>query len=85
MRPVLDIDRVATGEYWYGSQALENKLIDALGTSDDIIIGRMEQFNVVNVRYTRRKKLMDRFTQSAADSAARQLLKLWQRGDKPLL
>lgn len=85
MRPVLDIDQVATGEYWYGSQALEKKLVDALGTSDDIIIARMEQYHVVNVRYTRRKKLMDRFTQSAADSAARQLMKLWQRGDKPLL
>jgi serine protease SohB len=85
MRPVLDIDRVATGEHWYGSQALEKRLIDELGTSDDIIIGRMDHFSVVNVRYTRRKKLMDRFTQSAADSAARQLMKLWQRGDKPLL
>lgn len=85
MRPVLDIDRVATGEHWYGSQALEKQLIDELGTSDDLIIARMENFNVVNVRYLRRKKLMDRFTQSAADSAARQLLKLWQRGDKPLL
>ncbi|MDU4092816.1 MAG: protease SohB [Pantoea sp.] len=85
MRPVLDIDRVATGEHWYGSQALEKQLIDGIGTSDDIIIDRMAQFNVVSVRYTRRKKLMDRFTQSAADSAARQLLKLWQRGDKPLL
>ncbi|UQY42522.1 protease SohB [Erwinia sp. PK3-005] len=85
MRPVLDIDRVATGEHWYGSQALEKQLIDELGTSDDIIIARMEHFSVVSVRYMRRKKLMDRFTQSAADSAARQLLKLWQRGDKPLL
>jgi len=85
MRPVVDIDRVATGEHWYGSQALEKRLIDELGTSDDIIISRMDHFSVVNVRYTRRKKLMDRFTQSAADSAARQLMKLWQRGDKPLL
>ena len=85
MRPVLDIDRVATGEHWYGSQALEKNLIDALGTSDDIIIDRMAHFSVVSVRYTRPKKLMDRFTQSAADSAARQLMKLWQRGDKPLL
>ncbi|ARJ43548.1 protease SohB [Pantoea alhagi] len=85
MRPVLDIDRVATGEHWYGSQALEKQLIDGLGTSDDLIIERMEHFSVVSVRYIRRKKLMDRFTQSAADSAAHQLLKLWQRGDKPLL
>ncbi|QHM75370.1 putative protease SohB [Mixta theicola] len=85
MRPVLDIDRVATGEHWYGSQALEKQLIDALGTSDDLIIERMAQFNVISVRYTRRKKLLERFTQSAADSAARQLMKLWQRGDKPLL
>ncbi|WP_034949062.1 protease SohB [Erwinia oleae] len=85
MRPVLDMDQVATGEHWFGSQALEKKLIDAIGTSDDLIIDRISSHKVINVRYLQRKKVIDRFTQSAASSAERLLLKLWQRGDKPLL
>jgi len=85
MRPTLDIDRVATGEHWFGSQALEKGLIDSIGTSDDLIIAQMDQFDVIAVRYARRKRMMDRFTSSAAASAERLLLRLWQRGEKPLL
>ena len=36
-RPALDIEAVATGEHWYGSRALELKLVDAVETSDDYL------------------------------------------------
>ena len=85
MRPSLDIDQVATGEHWYGRQALDLGLIDEIGTSDDLIIGQMDKFSVLGVHYARRRKVMDRFTQSAGSVAERLLLKLWQRGEKPLL
>lgn len=85
MRPSLDIDRVATGEHWYGTQALENGLVDAISTSDDLIIERMNAHQVIGVRYARRKSVMSRFTDSASASVERLLLRLWQRGDKPLL
>lgn len=85
MRPTLDIDQVATGEHWYGTQALEKGLVDQVGTSDDLLLGLMDGRELVGVRYTRRKKLMDRFTNSAAESADRLLLRWWQRGQKPML
>nr|WP_024968197.1 protease SohB [Pantoea sp. IMH] len=85
MRPSLDIDSVATGEHWFGTQALENGLVDAIGTSDDLIIDQLAGHNVIAVRFVTRKKMMDRFTQSAAGSVERLLLRLWQRGEKPLL
>lgn len=85
MRPSLDIDSVATGEHWYGTQALEKGLIDAVSTSDDLLIGLMKNHDVINVHYTRRKKMMDRFTGSAANSLDNLLSRWWQRGEKPLL
>lgn len=85
MRPSLDIEQVATGEHWYGNQALEKGLVDQVGTSDDLLLGLMEGRELVGVRYTRKKKLMDRFTNSAAESADRLLLRWLQRGQKPLL
>ncbi|WP_436876565.1 protease SohB [Siccibacter turicensis] len=85
MRPSLDIDVVATGEHWYGSQAKEKGLVDEIATSDDLLLDRMKQYEVVSIRYAQRKKLMDRFTGSAAKSAEGLLLRLWQRGQKPLL
>lgn len=84
-RPSLDIEDVATGEHWFGTQAKDKGLIDAVGTSDDLLIAEMENHEVVCVRYTRRKRFIDRFTGSAAESVDRLLLRWWQRGDKPLL
>lgn len=37
-RSELDIDAIATGEHWYGAQALERKLVDEIATSDDILL-----------------------------------------------
>lgn len=85
MRPTLDIEQVATGEHWYGQQALEKGLVDEINTSDEIILGLMEGCEVLNVRYMQRKKLIDRVTGSAAESADRLLLRWWQRGQKPLM
>ena len=85
MRPALDIDQVATGEHWYGTQALEKGLVDEVGTSDDLLLNLMEGRELVGVRLTQRKRLLDRFTNSAAESADRLLLRWLQRGQKPLL
>ncbi|HBM8316972.1 TPA: protease SohB [Enterobacter cloacae] len=85
MRPALDIDQVATGEHWYGTQALEKGLVDEVGTSDDLLLNLMEGRELVGVRFTQRKRLLDRFTNSAAESADRLLLRWLQRGQKPLL
>lgn len=45
-RPQLDIEAVATGETWYGSQALNNQLIDEIGTSDDFILAHLETHRI---------------------------------------
>ncbi|EEU9220239.1 TPA: protease SohB [Escherichia coli] len=85
MRPSLDIEQVATGEHWYGQQAVEKGLVDEINTSDEVILSLMEGREVVNVRYMQRKRFIDRFTGSAAESADRLLLRWWQRGQKPLM
>ena len=85
MRPSLNLEKVATGEHWYGRQALDLGLIDEIGTSDALIIKQMDRFNVLGVHYARKKKIIDRFTNSASLAAERLILKIWQRGEKPLL
>ena len=56
-RPDLDIDKVATGEYWFGKDALELGLVDKIQTYDDYII---EQFNnnkdVYGVKFAKKKE-----------------------------
>lgn len=84
-RPSLDIDNVATGEHWFGSQAKEKGLIDEISTSDELLIAEMANHEVIQVRYSRRKRFIDRFTGSAAKSIDRLLLRWWQCSERPLL
>lgn len=48
-RPSLDINKIATGEAWYGSKALELGLVDALKTSDDYIVEKAANCDVYEV------------------------------------
>jgi ClpP class serine protease len=47
MRPSLDIETVATGEHWYGVQALEKGLVDAVETSDELLLGLIDNHDVI--------------------------------------
>jgi serine protease SohB len=48
-RPRLDLERVATGETWYGSEALALGLVDAVETSDAYLLRRAEEAHVLAV------------------------------------
>jgi serine protease SohB len=60
-RPQVEIDRVATGEHWYGLRALELKLVDEIRTSDDFLLEAVREHDVYLVAYRRRKRLAERF------------------------
>lgn len=64
-RPKLDIERVATGETWLGTQALEVGLIDELKTSDELILEALGRYEVYAVSYTLKRKLSERFLSAA--------------------
>lgn len=85
MRPALDVDAVATGEHWYGEQAQHWGLVDAIGTSDDVLIEQLARHEVISVRFSRPKRWMSRFTGSYVLSLEQRLLRYWQRSHKPLL
>jgi len=59
-RPKLDIDRVATGEHWYGSQAVELGLVDEIKTSDDYLLERVPAADLFELSYRRRQPLTER-------------------------
>ncbi|ASJ96404.1 protease SohB [Shewanella marisflavi] len=65
-RPELDIAKVATGEHWYGQQALDLGLIDALSTSDDVVMKLAQEKTVIKVRYQIKKKIADKIAHSAS-------------------
>ena len=51
-RPSLDIEQVATGEVWFGRDALKQGLVDELVTTDELLLQRhRDGVEVYSVRY----------------------------------
>ncbi len=50
-RDGIDIEAVSTGEPWLGQQALDNKLVDELKTSDDYLLEVSKSRDIYCVRY----------------------------------
>ena len=67
-RPHLDVDKVATGEHWFGQQALALQLVDELATSDDIILEKMKDKSVISVKYKVKKPLLQKIGKQAEES-----------------
>lgn len=61
-RPNIDIDKVATGEVWFGKRAIEHNLIDELNTSDDFIMNLCKTADVYQVRYELKKSLGEKLS-----------------------
>lgn len=59
-RPQVELDRVATGEHWYGTQALELKLVDEIRTSDDFLLEAAEHSDLYQITYKRRRPILER-------------------------
>jgi serine protease SohB len=54
-RPSIDIDKIATGEVWFGKRAIEHNLVDELNTSDDHLMNICQSADVYQVRYELKK------------------------------
>jgi serine protease SohB len=59
-RPDLDLDKVATGEYWYGPRALEMGLADEIKTSDELLSERAADRDLYALSYHIKQPLQKR-------------------------
>ena len=76
-RPNLDIAKVATGEYWYGSKALELGLVDVIQTSDDYILQANQNKKIFTVKYAIKKSVAERLGLAASTMMESLAMKLW--------
>ena len=61
-RKNIDIEKVATGEYWYGENALSLNLIDEVRTSDEYILDMREKFEITHIKYKPIKTFSDKIS-----------------------
>ncbi len=65
-RPDLDMTKVGTGEYWYGSKALELGLVDELLISDDYLLKCVEAKEVYQVSMAMKKSVVEKLVKGGA-------------------
>ncbi|CAA0348071.1 putative inner membrane peptidase [Alteromonas alvinellae] len=74
-RPDMDIDKVATGEYWPGVKAKVLGLIDDITTSDDYILSHYPAREIFSVKYAVKKNVAEKLGMSAANVVERVFMK----------
>ncbi|WP_375753401.1 protease SohB [Vibrio sp. HN007] len=84
-RPELDLEKVATGEHWFGTTAKELGLVDEISTSDDLVVAACKDKTVLSIHYVQKKKMSDRLAKIGGDAADNLLMKWIQRGQRPIV
>ena len=61
-RPNMDILKVATGEFWYGELALKLGLVDEVKTSDEYLIAKAKECQVIKISFEQKPSFSDKIS-----------------------
>ena len=75
-RPSVEIDTIATGETWVGSQAKDRYMVDDIKTSDECVIEACETSDVYEIKFEIKKPLQVRLA-SLLEESAHRLISRW--------
>ena len=68
-RPQMNVEKVATGEHWYGRDALDLNLVDKLQTSDEYLLHLLTQHDVYSIQTRKKPTLGEKLGLQAAQIA----------------
>ena len=75
-RPSVEIDTIATGETWVGSQAKDRYMVDDIKTSDECVIEACETSDVYEIKFEIKKPLQVRLA-SLLEESSHRLISRW--------
>lgn len=78
-RPQLDIEKVATGEVWLGSQALKLGLVDEVKTSDEYLTSQLDAADLYEVSFEHKKRIQERLGLAASTGVEKGITGILQR------
>ncbi len=84
-RPHLDVEQVATGEHWFGQQALNLNLVDEIMTSDDLLLQAMKEKQLIGVKYVVKKSLLQKVGKQAEETADNIALRWLKKNERTLM
>ena len=77
-RKQVNIDKIATGEHWYGSQAIDLKLIDEIKTSDDYLLDKSKNYDIYEITYQIHETIRDKINTMIHGAFSKILQKMQQ-------
>lgn len=78
-RESVDIDDVATGEIWFGTRALDKRLVDEIKTSDQYLLEACAESDVYEISYKEKKSLAEKLGIGVESAAERVFTSLLQK------
>jgi len=78
-RPILEIEKVATGEHWLATRGIELKLVDELITSDDYLLNACDDADIYEISYTVPKTISERLSSSVHMTIDKLFFSWWQK------
>ncbi len=78
-RPNMDLSKVATGEYWFGEDALIMGLVDVISTSDDYIINKMNDNKLIKLSFEKKPSLSEKISGFVSEAVSSSVQKTFQR------
>lgn len=84
-RPALDLDKVATGEHWYGTEALTLGLVDKVSTSDDYLMAARDRARIYQVQWVPHRRFMDRFGSAIEGGVTRGVERVLEKSEQQRL
>ena len=67
-RADLDVEKVATGEIWFGRQAIEQGLVDEVMTSDEYLFDKAQKHEVFEIVFEPKKSLQEKLSKGVESS-----------------
>ena len=80
-RPSVEIDTIATGETWVGSQAKDRYMVDDIKTSDECVIEACETSDVYEIKFEIKKPLQVRLANLLEESVHRLISRWFGKSD----
>ncbi|MCG8315648.1 MAG: protease SohB [Pseudomonadales bacterium] len=78
-RPQLNMEKVGTGEHWYGSQAMDLGLIDEIRTSDDYLFAARDDADIYEVTFEFKRSVAEKLGLNLETLLERTVMRLWQK------
>lgn len=82
-RPQMNMEQIATGEYWFGEDAIKLKLVDQIGTSDDYILTKTKSHIVVKMTIEKKASFAEKISDVLSKALTLTLEKTIQKNNTP--